>query len=479
MARSSTPNWDSAQAAAILPGVPLPDWAVSHEPFLPEVTSPSAASASAALPATQAPEPVAPFTPEVAAAAKQATRDLALDELSIVEMEAAFRELLHRPEQQDPQEPIITSTEEIDEPESAPVEFARPGYPQEAVNQVPMPTEIPGYPTDAQTGAIIVPPPPPAPALQPTPAPPSVALESPVVPQDNIFEHEPIRLDLPMSAVLAREFTRTSRTTHETSLPQQATPPAPAYVAPVPVAPVPVAPAPVAPVSVEAPIAPASDLVTPDEVMDQGVATEPAKQSRRLLILIACGALLALVAAAAAFFLPGILNPTDTATPSPTPTSNPTTIATSGFVLTTPKTIGQYTRMAGPIDSTLHQATSASVIPGLHSPISAVYGIGEVPHATVIAWKASTTPAPSSVSQAFAGFQSSAKAAVTDIAGVSSTGLPGQMSCGETQINGTPTTLCFWADPSTFGSITVVNPKTSAEGALTAAQIRSAVEVQQ
>jgi hypothetical protein len=68
---------------------------------------------------------------------------------------------------------------------------------------------------------------------------------------------------------------------------------------------------------------------------------------------------------------------------------------------------------------------------------------------------------------------------VADIAGVSSTGLPGQMSCGETQINGTPTTLCFWADPSTFGSITVVNPKTSAEGALTAAQIRSAVEVQQ
>jgi len=210
--------------------------------------------------------------------------------------------------------------------------------------------------------------------------------------------------------------------------------------------------------------------------------------ARRLLVLIGLGSLLALIAAAAAFFLPGILNPAQTADPAPTasaaPSSStagvtPTTVATSGFVLQTPTTVGAFTRLNGPIDLSLKAATTASIIPGLTGPISAVYGTDNTPAATVMAWQASTPPAATSVAQAFAGFQTSAKTVVSNISGVSSTGLPGQMSCGETTINGTAATLCFWADPSTFGSVTVIAPETPAQGALTAAQLRSAVEVQQ
>jgi len=506
VARSSTPDWDQTQAAAILPGVPLPDWAMSDEPFLPDLDVPVVEN---------------PVT--------QGRPDLVLDDLSISQMEAALREMAGMPKaapaEPSSQAPAIEAivkapappaprpaaprpakpalkldlpavedlpTFEDDEP--APVEFARPGYPETAgVPQVHLPKDLPGYPTDVHTGAIVVPPPPP----------PRVMSLSEVAEPET---YEPIRLDLPMSAVLAREFTRTNRLTHHTDLPaapvshSAPTPAAPAPAAPEPVA-APVVPAPaeallVAPVIATPVFEPeVADLVIAEPVVAEPTVVEPsvveppaapAKTSpRRLMILIGLGALLALLAAAAAFFLPGILNPTDTTTPKPNassvPTNNPsgTTVATSGFVLQTPAKIGALSRLAGPIDSTLHDATTASVIPGLVSPISAVYGTGQVPHATVIAWKASSTPAQSSVSEAFAGFQSSAKTSVADIAGVSSTGLPGQMSCGETQINGTPTTLCFWADPATFGSITVVNPKTPAEGALTAAQIRSAVEVQQ
>ena len=482
LARSSTPDWDQTHAAAILPGVPLPDWAMSDEPFLPDLD----------VPAVENP-------------VKQGRPDLVLDDLSISEMEAALREMAGMPKasSSEPvaQVPVIeTIVEELPAPaagpakpaltfelpavedlptfeddEPAPVEFARPGYPETAgVPQLHLPKDLPGYPTDVQTGAIVVPPPPP-----PVVASPAAVAET----------YEPIRLDLPMSAVLAREFTRTNRISHQTELPAApvshiapaaVAPAPPASVALPPVTPAPAVPALAAPVA--APATPAPDLT--DLVITEPTESAPVKTSpRRLLILLGIGALLALLAAAAAFFLPGILNPTDTGTPtsSAAPNNNPTpaTVATSGFVLQTPAKIGTLDRLAGPIDSTLHAATTASIIPGLTSPISSVYGTGQIPQATVIAWKATSTPAPSSVSQAFAGFQSSAKTTVADIAGVSSTGLPGQMSCGETQINGTPTTLCFWADPATFGSITVVNPKTPAEGALTAAQIRSAVEVQQ
>ena len=57
----------------------MPDWAASDEPFLPDVTAPITNSAGTDIPANQMPQPVAPFTPAVAAAAKQATRDLALE----------------------------------------------------------------------------------------------------------------------------------------------------------------------------------------------------------------------------------------------------------------------------------------------------------------------------------------------------------------------------------------------------------------
>ena len=403
-----------------------------------------------------------------------------------------------------------------EEPE--PYEFATPGYPETpAAAQVPMPLELPGYPTQADFGPVVIPaalsdralviPPPPPPPRMTVPA--DVAPEAPVAPAAYA---EPIRLDLPMSAVLAREFTRTTpwesgqaghtrQHTHSAaaapSAPEVAVPAAVIQTAPVVREPVQVEPPIIEPVvassAVIEPVVAAIEtapFVAPDTSPDP-LSTEPKSAStnpKRIMTIIGLGALLALVAAAAAFFLPGILNPTDTPDAGPSASSapttspsavTPTTVATAGFVLQTPTTVGPYTKMSGPIDLSLKAAMTASVIPGLTNPVTAVYGTDKTPHATVIAWHAPTPPAATSVAQAFAGFQTSSKTVVSNISGVSSTGLPGQMSCGETTINATPTTLCFWADPSTFGSVTVISPKTPAEGALTAAQIRSAVEVQQ
>ena len=538
MARKSdsTPHQEPGHAAAILPGVPLPDWALTGEPFLPEIDIPAVVDPS------MAPESVA--------------RNVNLDDLSIAEMELALRELsesmkatpvgaqnsnadvgvqgldastivapptqpvapvpsatayfgdidaMTRVEPWDSATFAVADDDGDDADETAPpIEFAVPGYPESpSAPQIPLPVERPGYPADFAHGLpAIPPPPPPARTLDIAPPPPAAAV--PVV------YNEPVRVDLPMSAVLAREFTRQTPWetghTHVQTAPVSDPAPVPQALIPSPVTPeLPsplddsTGPIPVVPIAVAAaatiPAIPAIDnfasapSVLP-EVFDAPEHVDPVTpktSSRRLLTLIALGGLLALIAGAVAFFLPGILNPTDTsepvATASPSPTSpsasSPTTIATAGFVLQTPTTIGTLTKMSGAIDSSLHAATTSSVIPGLTSAVSGVYGTGQVPQATVIAWHAATPPAATSVSQAFAGFQSSAKTAVTNVSGVSSTGLPGQMSCGETQINGTATTLCFWADPATFGSITVVAPKTPAEGALLAAQIRSAVEVQQ
>jgi len=502
----STPAGEPSRAAAILPGVPLPEWALSGEAFLPEVDTPELTTAAAALPAID--EPVSSSGADLA--------DVNLDGLSIAEMEAALREFSAQitavPVGATATPPAPSRTPVLDEPdeqEPQPVEFAVPGYPETpAVPQVPMPLEQPGYPTEAYSGpvviatgpnsarALVIPPPPPPPADRSATAPPA---DPPAMTYS-----EPIRLDLPMSAVLAREFTRTiPMNAGRSVVAHTAVEPSPSSVAVTETVTVPIsvpqvatasvvatavaAPAPVAPPVEIAPLTTTPEL-TPDsvELSEESDAAAPKSGNRRLLTLIGIGALLALVAAAAAFFLPGILNPTDTpaVTPSassaatnPTP-SAPAPVTPANFVVQTPETIGDLTRMSGPIDLSLQAATTASAIPGLGKAVSAVYGNGKVPAATVIAWHAVTPPAPSSVSQAFAGFQSSAKTTVTNVAGVSSTGLPGQMSCGETTINGTPTTLCFWADPGTFGSITVVAPKTPAEGALTAAEIRSAVEYQ-
>ena len=506
----STPAGEPSRAAAILPGVPLPEWALSGEEFLPELDTPELTSPAVALPAIN--EPANSTGADLA--------DVNLDGLSISEMEAALREFSAQitaspvGATSTPLAPIGTSVlDDPDEQDPQPVEFAVPGYPETpAVPQVPMPLEQPGYPTESYSGPVVMatgPSSTPTPVIPPPPPPP-VNRSASARPSDTpaVTYSEPIRLDLPMSAVLAREFTRTiPMNTSRSVVTRTAVEPSPTFVVATETVTVPVSVPEVAAASLVATsvaaAAPASARVappveiapmtttpalTPDsvELSEEPYAAAPRSGNRRLLTLIGLGVLLALLAAAAAFFMPGILNPTDTpaATPSASTAatnsapSAPAPITPANFLVQTPDTIGDLTRMSGPIDLSLRAATTASAIPGLGKAVSAVYGNGTVPAATVIAWHAVTPPAASSVSQAFAGFQSSAKTTVTNVAGVSSTGLPGQMSCGETTINATPTTLCFWADPGTFGSITVVAPKTPADGALTAAEIRSAVEYQ-
>ena len=191
MARKSdwTPPTEPSRSAAILPGVPLPDWALSGEPFLPELDIPDVHIAGVGN------EPSAPA---------RDLNELNLDDLSIADMEAALRDFsaqisatpvaiataatgfgapepqLQRPTTSSPflddllaAPSVIPETTEDDEQAPPPIEFAVPGYPQTpAAPQVQMPLERPGYPDVVRSGpititppagpALVIPPPPPA-----------------------------------------------------------------------------------------------------------------------------------------------------------------------------------------------------------------------------------------------------------------------------------------------------------------------------
>ena len=200
------------------------------------------------------------------------------------------------------------------------------------------------------------------------------------------------------------------------------------------------------------------------------------RTSRRSLALIGAVGAVAITGAIAAFVWPGLLvTPEDTG--PVVPISAPAPANAMGATLQTPATIGELAKLTGKLDTTLRAATTKSTVPGLTSPVSAVYGKGTTAAATVIAWHATTPLGVDSVATAFTGFQSANKTSVTGVSVVSTTGLTGQMGCGQTVIDRAPATLCFWADRGTFGSVTVLRPTDAASGALTAAQIRAAVEL--
>lgn len=264
----------------------------------------------------------------------------------------------------------------------------------------------------------------------------------------------------------------------------QAPPPAP-FPAPVPLA-VPAVQSP-SPVPAQAPTSPPVDLAPPVEgTTSPGPGSHRAPEptaaaagrswtaDRRPLVLLgALGGVLVL-AAVAAFGWPGFLVAQDDSTgggvaPAPAAAGAPVS-------LRTPTSAAGLSLVSGPAADALTKASGATSITGYAAPVSAVYGTGRTPVATVIAWTALTRGTPAELSTAFAGFQGATGKVVSAITPAPTGALGGRMSCGSSVVGTTPASVCFWSDDATFGAITVLRPTSAAQGVATATALRAAVE---
>jgi len=204
-------------------------------------------------------------------------------------------------------------------------------------------------------------------------------------------------------------------------------------------------------------------------------ADDKPARSRRPLVLLLVLAIVAILAAVAAFVYPGLLVAQDTPAPV-APVSQPQA-APKTATLNVPATVAGLDKLSGAPATALSAAAGSTTLSGFSTPVSAVYGKAGVPSATVIAWKAAPSSPSANIASAFAGFETASSTAIANIADVPVTGgLTGQMSCGSGTVNAAPATVCFWADDTTFGAITILTPATAKDGALTAVAVRQAVE---
>ena len=149
---------------------------------------------------------------------------------------------------------------------------------------------------------------------------------------------------------------------------------------------------------------------------------------------------------------------------------------------------GRVRRHAGHADGTRHgggshealgcprDGTREGGVRDLPHRVTAVYGTGTTPRATVIAWNATGHGAGADVSTAFAGYQQATGQPVTGITAAATGKLGGRMSCGSGVVGTAPASVCFWADDATFGAVTVLRPTDAKAGAATAVAIRTAME---
>jgi hypothetical protein len=209
-------------------------------------------------------------------------------------------------------------------------------------------------------------------------------------------------------------------------------------------------------------------------VPEAAVDGSPTGSRRRPALLGAVGGVVVL-GAVAAFGWPGLLVAQDdsagvSAAPRvAAPVSAPVT-------LRAPQTVAGLSLLPGAAADALAKAAAATTVSGYTAPVSAVYGRGTTPAATVIAWTATNRGTPAEISTAFAGYQGATGQAITAIAPVPPGTPGGRMSCGSTVVTAMPATVCFWSDDATFGAITVLRPAGAAQGAALATAIRSAVE---
>ena len=231
---------------------------------------------------------------------------------------------------------------------------------------------------------------------------------------------------------------------------------------------------------VPAPVAePATDAMPEDPDPDASTETlgddgTPGASRRRLVLVGALGTVV-VAAAVAAFVWPGLL-----VTADPEPVARPATAAPvltpARVTLAAPAQVGGLTRVSGAADTALSAATTTTALPGLTAPVSGVYGIGTTPVVTVIAWKNGASLDAAAIAAAFAGFEASSGAEVSDVVTVTVGELEGQMRCGTTVVSATPASLCFWVDDASFGSVTVLRPASPEAGAETAIAVRAKVE---
>jgi hypothetical protein len=224
---------------------------------------------------------------------------------------------------------------------------------------------------------------------------------------------------------------------------------------------------PVDPVDVAAAEAAPVDLEDDD---DHG-AGRPERPRRALLALGAFGSALVL-GAVAAFVWPGFLVTEDQPAAAPRPAVSVATTVTLGA----PDSAAGLTKISGAPAAALARSAAGTNLTGYTSPVTAVYGTGTTPSATVIAWNATGHGAGADVATAFAGYQQATGQPVSAIASVATGKLGGRMSCGSGVVGTTPASVCFWADDATFGAVTVLRPTDAATGAATAVAIRTAME---
>ena len=198
-------------------------------------------------------------------------------------------------------------------------------------------------------------------------------------------------------------------------------------------------------------------------------------RSRRPLVLLLVLGVVAILAAVAAFVWPGLLITPETTTAAPSGSVSPAPVA-RGVTLVTPDSIDGLDRVPGTPDAALKAAAGATKLNGFSAPVSAVYAAKGIPAANVVAWSGPSTSPATSVSTAFAGFQTAASTAVTSIIDVKTGSLGGLMSCGTSVLGSLPATVCFWADDVSFGAVTVLRPESPQRGADIAASLRVGVE---
>ncbi len=196
--------------------------------------------------------------------------------------------------------------------------------------------------------------------------------------------------------------------------------------------------------------------------------------SRRRLVLLGTLGGVVVLGAVAAFGWPGLLVSQED--PGAAPAAQPAAPVSAPVTLRTPQSVAGLSLLRGASADALTKAASATSIPGYTAPVSAVYGRGTTPAATVIAWTATNRGTPADVSTAFAGYQGATGRVVTGITPVPPGAPGGRMSCGSSLVGSTPASVCFWSDDATFGAITVLRPASAAQGAALATAIRSAVE---
>ncbi len=386
---------DEGRSATILPGVPLPEWALPAGPIAPE---PDPADVAPPAPPVEAPAPA--------------------EALVMAGGPALEAEMAAETVPASPYAPPLPLGTNGPGPMRAGWDFPGSDFREQAHDEaLAEAAEEAALEADAPTGAPI------DPEL-------ALALTAPVPQLEPLPAPEPA--GLPVADLPAPEPTDAAGTT-----PTEATP-----------------------------VAGAEDT-------DEDGDPESAPSSRRPLVLLAAVGGVAVAGAVAAFVWPGFLVSAEpAAAPVVPPVSAPA--AADPVALTTPASVGPYTKLTGAPAAALTQAVTGSTLPGLTGPVSAVYGTGTTPAVTVIAWSSATPVGASAIPSAFAGFQGATSAVVTDIT-TTPVSAGGEMRCGTTVVSGAPASLCFWADEATFGSVTVLKPTSAESAADTATAVRAAV----